>query len=118
MSAFVEIFALRLWGAAMRSKWWDWQPPKFEKTPEGEPSKPAEPSSVGFVGAPPGTFTNFLELPASIRDWPAEARDHYEERIAIMQFDGGLSEREAETRAEADTRAWLGRTGELSEAAA
>lgn len=33
------------------------------------------------------------------RGWPHPWRDHYEERAAIMEFDGGLSREEAETQA-------------------
>lgn len=33
------------------------------------------------------------------RGWPHPWRDLYEERAAIMEFDGGLSREEAETQA-------------------
>lgn len=33
------------------------------------------------------------------RGWPQPWRDLYEERAAIMEFDGGLSREEAETQA-------------------
>lgn len=41
-----------------------------------------------------------LGLPVCVSDWPPEWRDSYEERAAIMQYDGGLSRAEAEHRAE------------------
>lgn len=33
------------------------------------------------------------------RGWPQPWRDHYEERAAMMEYDGGLSREEAETQA-------------------
>ena len=45
-------------------------------------------------------------LPASVADWPDEARFAWLERAAIMEFDGGfgrgLTEREAERLLRAD----------------
>jgi len=40
------------------------------------------------------------DLPANIPDWPTGARARYEERAAIMQYDGALSREEAERNAE------------------
>jgi hypothetical protein len=37
---------------------------------------------------------------ADVATWPADWRDNFEERAAIMEFDGGL------TRAEAEVSAW------------
>jgi hypothetical protein len=44
------------------------------------------------------------DLPPSLTDWPAGARARYEERAAIMQYDGALSREEAERNAERLTR--------------
>ena len=40
------------------------------------------------------------DLPPAITDWPAGARARYEERAAIMQYEGALSREEAERNAE------------------
>lgn len=45
------------------------------------------------------------DLPQIVDRWPAEARDRFEERAAIMEFDGGLTRANAERRAEQITRA-------------
>jgi hypothetical protein len=37
-------------------------------------------------------------------DWPEDAREEYEERAAIMEFEGGLSRQEAEILAEVSVR--------------
>lgn len=39
-------------------------------------------------------------LPASVRDWPVWARDAYEERAAIMEYDARLPLSVAEAEAE------------------
>jgi len=44
-------------------------------------------------------------LPRRVSAWPADAREHFEERAAIMEYDGGLTRAEAERRAEAEVRA-------------
>jgi hypothetical protein len=40
------------------------------------------------------------DLPAAVADWPADWREVFEERAAIMEYDGGLPRPEAEARAE------------------
>jgi len=45
-----------------------------------------------------------LALPGDIAEWPADAREHFEERAAIMEYDGGLPRVEAERLAEAEVR--------------
>ena len=45
------------------------------------------------------------ELPASIDDWPEDWREEYEERAAIMEYDGGLQREQAEQWAETIVRA-------------
>jgi hypothetical protein len=45
-----------------------------------------------------------VRLPAKICDWPESLRDLFEERAAIMEFDGGLTREAAERRAELDIR--------------
>ena len=49
------------------------------------------------------------ELPAKVEDWPAGARDHFEERAGLMEHHGCLPRDEAERRAEASVRAWWSR---------
>ena len=44
------------------------------------------------------------DLPPALTDWPAGARARYEERAAIMQYEGAQSREEAERNAEALTR--------------
>ena len=34
-----------------------------------------------------------------LKAWPAEAREEFEERAAIMEYDGGLPRQEAERKA-------------------
>jgi hypothetical protein len=51
-------------------------------------------------GEPPGPG----ELPQRVEDWPEDARDHFEERAAIMEFEGCLPRAEAERRAAAIVR--------------
>ena len=38
-------------------------------------------------------------LPLDVLDWPAELQEDFEERAAIMEWDGGFSEKEAEREA-------------------
>ena len=45
-----------------------------------------------------------MKLPPDFARWPTDALDEYEERAAIMHFDGGLPLRRAERRAEMRTR--------------
>lgn len=45
-----------------------------------------------------------LAPPGDIAEWPADAREHFEERAAIMEYDGGLTRAEAERRAAAEVR--------------
>jgi hypothetical protein len=45
-----------------------------------------------------------LTLPERVSDWPAEAREWFAERAAILEFDAGLSRSEAERQAETLTR--------------
>ena len=40
------------------------------------------------------------ELSNNVDDWPEDWRDNYEERAAIMEYDGGLKRNEAEAQAE------------------
>jgi hypothetical protein len=47
-------------------------------------------------------------LPGDVAAWPEDAREHFEERAAIMEYDGGLTRAEAERRAEAEVRAAAG----------
>jgi len=46
-----------------------------------------------------------VDLPLIVDRWPAPARDRFEERAAIMEFDGGLTRPAAEREAEKLTRA-------------
>ena len=46
-----------------------------------------------------------MTLPASVRDWPVWARDVYEERAAIMEYDARLPLSVAEAEAERMVRA-------------
>jgi len=52
------------------------------------------------------------DLPPLLADWPAEYRDAFEERVAIIQFDGGLSRAAAEGAAEQCVREALRRSHE------
>lgn len=40
------------------------------------------------------------DLPASVADWPDDAREDYEERAAIIEYDGRRNRADAERMAE------------------
>lgn len=65
-------------------------------------SNSAAPSASQHVGTP------VQPLPGDVAAWPEDAREHFEERAAIMEYDGGLTRAEAERRAEAEVRAAAG----------
>ncbi|MCE5270786.1 hypothetical protein LLH00_05830 [bacterium] len=44
------------------------------------------------------------KLPEFIGNWPPDVLERYKERAAIMEYDGGLSRWEAESRAEESVR--------------
>jgi hypothetical protein len=46
------------------------------------------------------------ELPVYIEHWSREWREEFEERAAIMEFNGGMNRIEAETWAESIVRAF------------
>jgi len=52
-----------------------------------------------------GHIGSRTELPDRIADWPEPWREEYEERAAIMEFDGMLSRQQAEQWAETIVRA-------------
>jgi hypothetical protein len=54
-------------------------------------------------------------LPGDRNAWTADAREDFEERAAIMEFDGGLDRAEAERLAEASVRLRL--TGQADQSA-
>lgn len=57
-------------------------------------------------------------LAADVAQWASSldnnAREHFEERAAIREFDGGLSRRDAERAAMEETLRWLSRQSESS----
>ena len=53
------------------------------------------------IAAPPVVA---VELPDVLADWPEEWREVFEERAAIMEYDGGLSQVDATARAEGIVR--------------
>jgi hypothetical protein len=57
-----------------------------------------------WLEAPEGEPPELGELPRLVEDWPEDARDHFEERATIMEFEGCLPRVEAERRAEAIVR--------------
>ncbi len=54
-----------------------------------------EPDASNFKALRIGSPTS----PTNLKDWPEELREEFEERAAIMEFDGGLSRDEAEMAA-------------------
>jgi hypothetical protein len=50
-------------------------------------------------------FVGDGELPADIQNWPEDWREEFEERAAILEYDGMLSRPEAESWAETIVRA-------------
>ncbi len=64
----------------------------------------------GYIEPSSGAGSQAIDaLPASIVQWSDEWRGIYEERAAIMQYDGGLARLEAEKRAEGIVRTMYGR---------
>ena len=41
-----------------------------------------------------------IDLPVSVTEWPDEWKESYDERAAILEFDGGLNRSTAEQRSE------------------
>ncbi|MBN1320527.1 MAG: hypothetical protein JXA87_06780 [Thermoleophilia bacterium] len=54
------------------------------------------------------------DLPAKVADWPEEWREIWEERSAIMEYDGGLPRPEAKRQAEERVRLEHARAHSLS----
>ena len=52
-------------------------------------------------------------LPERVADWPEEAHEIWEERAAIIEFDGGLPREAAERLAEERVRLWCARPREV-----
>lgn len=52
-------------------------------------------------------------LPERVADWPEAERELYEERAAILEFEGGLPRAEAEMVAEQMIRGAVGIQGNL-----
>lgn len=67
--------------------------------PDTDPTKPTKPLFVGFVGTPAGLSQKSGGDATAAND-PSQAQDFdreaFEERAAIMEFDGGLSRTESE----------------------
>lgn len=72
--------------------------------PDAHPTEPAKPGSVGFVGTPLALNQNSGGEPGAANE-PAHAQDFdreaFDERAAILEFDGGMSRAEAEALAAA-----------------
>jgi len=50
-------------------------------------------------------LSTVVDLPSNVADWPEEYKEIYDERAAIMEFDGEIDRQEAEIQAEAQVRA-------------
>lgn len=95
-----------------RNRWLDWNPSDqiFWICASSKPSKPSKPGIEGFEGS---TLTHSQKigadpLPPHLADWPLSILELLQERIAIMEFDGGLPHAEALEKAEEDIRqVWL-----------
>ena len=72
---------------------------KSAVAPEPEPKKPTKPGFGGFGGTPAGLSQKSGGGATAAND-PSQAQDFdreaFEERAAIMEFDGGLSRAESE----------------------
>jgi hypothetical protein len=66
-----------------------------------EPTKPTKGGSVGFVGSSPWTVEKIDVPSAETRQHDAHVLDwvDWNERSAIMEYDGGLTRQEAERKA-------------------
>ena len=53
---------------------------------------------ASLSAAPPGAESS-ATLPEEVADWPSGLQEAYQERAAIMEFDGNLSREEAEQQA-------------------
>ena len=53
---------------------------------------------AGLTASPPGVESS-ASLPEEVADWPSGLQEAYQERAAIMEFDGNLSREEAEQQA-------------------
>ena len=72
---------------------------------EGTPGHPLDIPNGMTLGRQPETrLPESIGLPDNITDWPEDWRFLYEERAAIMEYDGNLPRERAETLAEADVR--------------
>lgn len=66
---------------------------------------------VQSLGQPVGTNrAGFADLPANLVEWPEEWQEAFDERAAIMQFEGKLDLVQAERRAEEVVREMFRRT--------
>lgn len=63
-------------------------------------SQPCDGTSVHTVSDPKIPSPTTPGLPQRLSDWPPAYRDQYEERAAIMEFDGGVSREDADKWAE------------------
>jgi len=63
-----------------------------------------------WLEAPEGEPPGLGELPQRVEDWPEDARDHFEERAAIMEFGGCMPRADAVRRADACIREWWKRS--------
>jgi len=58
----------------------------------------------GWIAPAAANHIVFHRLPLAVSNWPQEARDLFEERVAIMCTDGAVLQEEAERKAEIDIR--------------
>ncbi|TXI99088.1 MAG: hypothetical protein E6Q31_07920 [Aquabacterium sp.] len=72
---------------------------KSAAAPEADPEKPTKPGSGGFGGLPPGLLQKSGRHATAANDPPQVStldREAFDERAAIIEFDGGISRIEAE----------------------
>ncbi len=80
---------------------------------QGQPRHPGDgyPELTGEGDTAESNSEASFALPIRRSAWPADAREDFEERAGIMEFDGELDRAEAERMAEASIRAkWASRT--------
>ena len=81
----------------MRDYYKEFNSTNWENVPNSEPTKPTKGSFVGFVGSVSDGFSENSGSDCIVftQDFPSSFDEIREERIAIMMFDGGLSEADA-----------------------
>jgi hypothetical protein len=89
------------------------KPGELGKTPPGEGVAPLLPgeATAGFTPVSPVSPVSPVPLDPEIAQWVTtlddDAREFFEERAGIREFDGGIPRKDAEAEAQQDVLRWL-----------